>query len=84
MDKMLEDLKTHEGEKQHVLQSWFIDPLTTLDEELSKFKELIQTTLDLEMAGKGEYVVQADFDESLLGNLYICIIYWLILISINL
>ncbi|OXA56996.1 DNA mismatch repair protein Msh2 [Folsomia candida] len=66
MDKMLEDLKTHEGEKQHVLQSWFIDPLTTLDEELSKFKELIQTTLDLEMAGKGEYVVQADFDESLL------------------
>ena len=35
--------------------------------DLAKFQEMIETTMDLEMANKGEYVIKADFDNSLTG-----------------
>jgi len=69
MEKMLVDLKNHESEKQIVLQSVIIEPLDNLNSDLSKFRELVEGTVDLDMAEKGEYVVRADFDESLSGKI---------------
>lgn len=71
MNKMLEDLKAHESEKQHILKSWFIDPLDGLYEELTKFKELVESTLDLELADKGEFIVNPSFDETFQGRSFL-------------
>jgi DNA mismatch repair protein MSH2 len=70
MDKMLEDLKHHESSKEHVLKTRFIEPLVVLYKDLSKFQELVEETLDLEMADKGEYIVKASFDDKLAGSFF--------------
>lgn len=65
---MVQDLQQHDSDKKHVLLALFIEPISVLDDELSKFKELVETTVDLEMAGRGEYFVRPDFDPALEGN----------------
>lgn len=67
---MLRDLEAHEGPKKYILASYIIDPVKVLREDFSKFSEMIQTTLDLDMAEKGEFVVQPDIDENFYRTLF--------------
>jgi hypothetical protein len=65
LPKLIQDLESHESSLQHVLQSCFTDPIKSLHEELEKFTELINTTLDIGKAEKGDFIVRSDFDEAL-------------------
>lgn len=41
--------------------------LQELERDLDNFVKLVENTLDLEAADKGEYMVDADFDDTLKG-----------------
>lgn len=47
------------------IKETFISPLEEINENMSKYQELISTTLDLDHVAKGEYLVKADFSEEL-------------------
>lgn len=48
------------------MYSFFFQELIT---DLAKYQEMIETTVDMEQANQGEYVIKPDFDETLAGNL---------------
>ena len=64
---LCESLAKYEGEHSSTLDAVFITPFQELINDLSKFQEMIETTVDLEQAGQGEYVIKPDFDEELTG-----------------
>lgn len=70
LPKVIKDLESFEGDKQFVLEAHFITPLKALLEDLEKFKEMVKSTLDLEMADKGDFIVRSDFDSALEGFNY--------------
>ncbi|ESO08158.1 hypothetical protein HELRODRAFT_190918 [Helobdella robusta] len=43
----------------------FVDPMKELISDFGKFKEMVETTLDLEKVDDNEFLVKSDFDESL-------------------
>lgn len=67
LPNFLKDLEAHDGPKAHVLESNFIQPLKNLQDDFSKYAEMVKTTLDLEMADKGEFVVRPEIHEDFAG-----------------
>ena len=37
--------------------------------DFAKFQEMVETTVDLEMIEQHEFVIRADFDDTLMGTL---------------
>lgn len=54
-----------EIEKYFICISFFQELIS----DLAKYQEMIETTVDMEQANQGEYVIKPDFDETLAGNL---------------
>lgn len=49
------------------LKTLFADPLTELIKDMDKHQEMIEQTVDLEAAEKGDFLVRAEFDNDLKG-----------------
>nr|CAG4636840.1 EOG090X02H9 [Ceriodaphnia reticulata] len=62
---LVECLLQHDGPHSAVLLPVLIQPLRTANEKLVKLKEMIETTIDLQQADQGEFIVKADFDDQL-------------------
>ncbi|KAL0275389.1 UNVERIFIED_CONTAM: hypothetical protein PYX00_003247 [Menopon gallinae] len=60
---LLDALK--EAEYSAAVRDSFIDSLKDLKEDMTKFQEMISSTLDMDMISKGEYLVKVDFSEDL-------------------
>ena len=54
------------------MKALIIDPLKEFIEDLDKFQQMVEQTIDLDAADKGDFMVKPDFDEELKGtyNLY--------------
>nr|CAG4640692.1 EOG090X02H9 [Eulimnadia texana] len=58
-------LQQYEGPHSAVLTSVFREPLERSIEQLSKFVEMVESTMDLQQAEQGDFVIRADFVEGL-------------------
>lgn len=67
LPNLMRDLVAYEGDKRHILESYFIDPLKRLQEDFNTFAEMVTETLDVGMANMGEFVVKASLTETLQG-----------------
>ena len=67
MPVLIDCLLEHEGPHSEVLLPVIINPLKTANVKLVKLKDMIETTLDLQLAEQGEYMVKANFDDRLQG-----------------
>lgn len=65
LPSMCEAIAKYEGPHVTALAAVFITPLQELISDLSKYQEMIETTVDMEQAKLGEYVIKPDFDEKL-------------------
>lgn len=54
-----------DAEYSAAVRDSFIDTLKDLKEDMTKFQEMITSTLDMDMISKGEYLVKVDFSEDL-------------------
>lgn len=63
LPNLIQDLEKHESDKRHVLDSYFIDPIKLLQEDFNKFAEMVNETLDVDMAEKGDFIVRKDIHE---------------------
>ncbi|KXS20715.1 DNA mismatch repair protein [Gonapodya prolifera JEL478] len=61
---LVELLESYEGTHGGLVEKVWIDPVKKNDEDLEKFKELVDTTVDLDLKGH-EFFVKADYDEGL-------------------
>lgn len=61
--KILENLS--EAKEVAALKALIIDPLKELVEDLDKFQQMVEQTIDLDSADKGDFMVKADFDDDL-------------------
>lgn len=68
LPKLIEDLDGFDASKKSVLISYFVDPLNSLKEDSTKFVEMIETTLDVNLAEHGEFMIKPEFDENLKGS----------------
>ncbi|XP_040077010.2 DNA mismatch repair protein Msh2 [Ixodes scapularis] len=57
--------KAADEDKRAVLQGLFVKPLAELENDFSKYLEMVETTLDLEAAESGDFLVKPDFDDDL-------------------
>ncbi|CAN8017160.1 unnamed protein product, partial [Ixodes persulcatus] len=57
--------KAADEDKRAVLQGLFVKPLAELEKDFSKYLEMVETTLDLEAAESGDFLVKPDFDDDL-------------------
>lgn len=64
--KILENLS--EAKEVAALKALIIDPLKELVEDLDKFQQMVEQTIDLDSADKGDFMVKADFDDDLKGT----------------
>ncbi|CAL4080919.1 unnamed protein product, partial [Meganyctiphanes norvegica] len=55
----------YDGPHSTALAAVFTTPIQEMLTDLNKFQEMIETTVDMEMAGQGEFVIKPDFDENL-------------------
>lgn len=68
---LIQTLKSSNGGNPHpTLQNVFTSVLEELVNDMSKYRELIETTLDLSLVDKGEFLIKAEFDEDLQGNIF--------------
>ncbi|RKP22148.1 DNA mismatch repair protein Msh2 [Rozella allomycis CSF55] len=58
-------LMTFEGIHKELIFNEFVSPLVTIIENVQKFAELIEQTVDLEKADRHEYVLKSTFDDEL-------------------
>lgn len=49
------------------LKTMFSDPLTELVNDMDKFQQMVEQTIDLEAAEKGDFLVRSEFDDELKG-----------------
>lgn len=63
--KILENLSA--ATEIAALKALIIDPLKEFVEDLDKFQQMVEQTIDLEAADKGDFMVKADFDDDLKG-----------------
>ncbi|CAN7988646.1 unnamed protein product, partial [Ixodes hexagonus] len=57
--------KGADEDKEAVLQGLFAKPLAELESDFSKYLEMVETTLDMEAAEGGDFLVKPDFDDDL-------------------
>lgn len=50
-----------------LVKTGFLDIIDKYVEELARFQELVETTVDLEAADQHEYIIKPDFDDKLKG-----------------
>ena len=60
---LLESLKT--AKYSASVKETFLSPLEEVSEDLSKFQEMISSTLDMDQINKGLFLIKADFSEEL-------------------
>ncbi|KAJ3367170.1 MutS-like protein [Kappamyces sp. JEL0680] len=63
---LIETLGSFQGEHRELLQVQFASKLQSNYEALAKFKDLVETTIDLKASDRHEYIIKPDFDERLL------------------
>lgn len=65
---LLKTLKSsNEGSPHPTLQSVFISPLEDQIKYMDKFQAMMETTLDMTLVDRGEFLIKPDFDEDLQG-----------------
>nr|XP_027229017.1 DNA mismatch repair protein Msh2-like [Penaeus vannamei] len=62
---LCEAIAKYDGPHTASLAAVFTTPLQELISDLAKYQEMIETTVDMEQANQGEYVIKPDFDETL-------------------
>lgn len=50
------------------LKAMCTDPLTELIKDMDKFQQMVEQTVDLEAAEKGDFLVRPEFDKELEGT----------------
>lgn len=50
------------------LKTMFSDPLSELIKDMDKFQQMVEQTIDLDSAEKGDFLVRAEFDDELKGT----------------
>ena len=65
LPKLIEDLEALDAPQKNVMISYFVDPLNALKEDSLKFVEMIESTLDVNLADQGEFMIKPEFDENL-------------------
>lgn len=50
------------------VKAMFLDPLKQYLEEMDKFQQMAEQTIDLDAADKGDFFVKPEFDEELKGR----------------
>lgn len=71
MPSLVEALKSSNGENPHTtLKTVFINTLDEQINDMSKFQEMMDSTLDMAMVDRGEFLIKAEFDEELKGDIF--------------
>lgn len=66
---MLEALDNQSNGSPHpTLRAAIIDPLRDCIGEMDKFQEMIESTLDMDVVDRGEFLVKPSFDENFQGK----------------
>ncbi|XP_065906455.1 DNA mismatch repair protein Msh2-like isoform X3 [Dysidea avara] len=58
-------LRCYHGDHRQLLDELFVVPLQELVEDFSKFVEMVETTIDLDMVDQHEFMIKASFDDTL-------------------
>ncbi|KAG8802715.1 MutS-like protein [Serendipita sp. 398] len=61
----LEGLETQELAQSTLVKELYIDPLRKFDNDISKFREMVEQTIDLEQLKNHQYVIKPEYDERL-------------------
>lgn len=67
LPKLVEQLSTEASVT--ALKTMIIDPLKELIEDMDKFQQLVEQTIDLDAAEKGDFMVNPGFADDFKGNL---------------
>lgn len=67
LPKLLEQLRPEANVT--ALQAMVVDPLRELIEDMDKFQQLVEQTIDLDAAEKGDFMVNPGFADDFKGNL---------------
>eukprot|EP01135_Chromosphaera_perkinsii_P002024 Nk52_evm71s215 gene=Nk52_evmTU71s215 len=65
LPRILAALEAYEGKHNAMFKECFVDPLKSSVTDCQKFKELVETTIDLDKVANHEYVIKPSFDEEL-------------------
>ncbi|KAK3870845.1 hypothetical protein Pcinc_023957, partial [Petrolisthes cinctipes] len=65
LPNLCEAIGKYEGPHTTTLAAVFITPLMELVTDLSKYQEMIETTVDMSQASQGQFVIKPDFDDTL-------------------
>ncbi|KAG8840273.1 MutS-like protein, partial [Serendipita sp. 411] len=63
--EQLEGLETQELAQSTLVKELYIDPLRKFDNDISKFREMVEQTIDLEQLKNHQYVIKPEYDERL-------------------
>ncbi|KAK4320785.1 hypothetical protein Pmani_008361 [Petrolisthes manimaculis] len=65
LPNLCEAIAKYEGPHTTTLAAVFTTPLMELVTDLSKYQEMIETTVDMSQASQGQFVIKPDFDDTL-------------------
>lgn len=60
--------KLSEFSKVPAVNAMFLEPLKEQLEAMDKFQQMVEQTIDLDAADKGDFFVKAEFDDELKGG----------------
>ncbi|KAJ3073864.1 MutS-like protein [Podochytrium sp. JEL0797] len=62
---LLEELDSHDGQYRWLFDEMYTEKIKEYYAGLERFKEMVETTIDIQAAENHEYMIKADFDEQL-------------------
>ncbi|XKL61911.1 hypothetical protein PGB90_001744 [Kerria lacca] len=66
LPSLIKTLKScDDGNPHHTLQSAFISTLEEQYQDMAKFQEMMESTLDMSLVDRGEFLIRPEFDEEL-------------------
>lgn len=65
------------------MHALFISQLNDQIEDMTKFQEMVESTLDLSLVDRGEFLIKPEFDEELQGLFMITIVNRVMKVIIN-